>query len=76
MVVCTGDTIQKEHLPVQSQTITETDGMKLQDIERRHIEKVLGETGWNISRSATILGIDRATLYNKIEKFGLKSLQA
>jgi transcriptional regulator of acetoin/glycerol metabolism len=50
--------------------------MRLQDIERRHIEKVLGETGWNISRSATILGIDRATLYNKIEKFGLKSLQA
>ncbi len=76
MVVCTGDTILKEHLPVQSRLATENDGMKLQDIERRYIEKVLRETGWNISRSATILGIDRATLYNKIEKFGLKSLQA
>jgi len=33
---------------------------------------VLDQTGWNISRSARLLGIDRVTLYNKIKKHGLR----
>jgi len=44
----------------------------LEAMERNHIQKVLEEQNWNISRSAEILKIDRATLYNKIQKFGLK----
>ncbi len=44
----------------------------LEAIEHEHIQKVLEEQNWNISRSADILKIDRATLYNKIQKFGLK----
>jgi transcriptional regulator of acetoin/glycerol metabolism len=47
-------------------------GNRLEDIEKVHIERVLRETGWNISKSAAILDIDRVTLYKKIEKFGLK----
>lgn len=44
----------------------------LEAMERNHIIKILEEQNWNISRSAEILKIDRATLYNKIQKFGLK----
>jgi DNA-binding NtrC family response regulator len=44
----------------------------LEAIERLHIEKVLDDQNWNISRSAEVLQIDRATLYNKIQKYGLK----
>ncbi|MBM4168483.1 MAG: sigma-54-dependent Fis family transcriptional regulator [Ignavibacteria bacterium] len=44
----------------------------LSAIECHHIETVLHRTGWNIARSADILDIDRATLYNKIAKYGLK----
>ena len=40
-------------------------------IEEQHIVAVLNETGWNISQTAKILGVDRATLYNKIKKYGL-----
>ena len=40
-------------------------------VERAHIEAMLGKTGWNITRAAEILGIDRVTLYNKIAKYGL-----
>ena len=40
--------------------------------ERAHIEVVLRENRWNISRSAEILMIDRATLYHKVEKYGLR----
>ena len=44
----------------------------LSNVEKIHIEKVLSSTGWNISKSAEILKIDRVTLYNKIKKYHLK----
>jgi len=40
--------------------------------EKKYVFKVLKENNWNISRSAEILEIDRVTLYNKINKYGLK----
>jgi transcriptional regulator of acetoin/glycerol metabolism len=42
------------------------------EVERQHIINILDRTGWNITRSAEILKIDRVTLYNKIEKYGLR----
>ncbi len=47
-------------------------GRSLQDVERRHIEAILGDTEWNITHAATVLGIDRVTLYNKIKRYGLQ----
>ena len=44
----------------------------LAGMEKTHVLHVLEENGWNISRSAEVLQIDRATLYNKIEKYGLR----
>ncbi len=41
-------------------------------VERTHIQAVLEQNSWNISRSAEILEIDRVTLYNKIHKYGLR----
>jgi two-component system response regulator HydG len=41
-------------------------------MEKVHIERILGECEWNISRAARELDIDRQTLYNKIEKYGVK----
>jgi len=43
----------------------------LEEVERRHVTAVLANTGFNVSQSARILGIDRVTLYNKIKKWGL-----
>ncbi len=45
--------------------------MSLMDVEKHHIQYVLGETKWNITRSAKLLKIDRATLYNKIKSYDL-----
>jgi DNA-binding NtrC family response regulator len=72
MVVTRGETIEREHLPLQALAGPRNGGQRLEDVERRHIEEVLKETSWNISRSAAILDIDRVTLYHKIEKYGLK----
>ncbi|MDH3252142.1 MAG: hypothetical protein OEM41_05075, partial [Ignavibacteria bacterium] len=61
-----------EHLPLHAMKPVHPEGKRLEDMERRHVETILHETGWNISRSAAILGIDRVTLYHKIEKYGFK----
>jgi len=44
----------------------------LREVERKHIVGILTQLGWNISRSARALGIDRVTLYNKIKKYGIR----
>jgi two-component system, NtrC family, response regulator AtoC len=41
-------------------------------VEKDHIILILEKNNWNISKSAEILSIDRVTLYNKIEKYGLR----
>ena len=48
-------------------------GDSLAEVEKAHVRAILERTGWNISRSARILGIDRVTLYNKIKKFELSN---
>jgi DNA-binding NtrC family response regulator len=72
VVVARGETIEREHLPLHTLHAPRVEGKRMEDVERRHIEQVLKETAWNISRSASILDIDRVTLYHKIEKYGLK----
>ena len=72
MVVAQGEIIERQHLPIKNGTLATGEGKKLEDVERRHIEQVLKDTSWNVSRSAAILDIDRVTLYHKIEKYGLK----
>jgi len=43
----------------------------LADIEREHILRTLNSTGWNKSRAAGILGIERSTLDRKIRRYEL-----
>jgi DNA-binding NtrC family response regulator len=45
----------------------------LEDLEKQYILQVLNKYDWNISRSAKVIQVDRATLYNKIKKYDLKS---
>jgi two-component system response regulator AtoC len=41
----------------------------LREVETRHIQDVLNDTGGNYSHAAKILGISRVTLYNKVKKY-------
>jgi DNA-binding NtrC family response regulator len=44
-------------------------GMNLQDMEKQLIVVTLERTGGNIKEAATVLGIDRSTMYEKIKKY-------
>jgi len=44
--------------------------LTLEEIQRRHILKVLDHTGGNKKRAADILGIERCTLYAKLKALG------
>jgi len=41
-------------------------------VERDYIIKKLEETGWNVTRTAEQLGIERTNLHKKLKQFGLK----
>ena len=46
--------------------------LSLDEIEKRHIHATLRATGWNKSRTAVILGVERSTLDRKIRRYDLK----
>ncbi len=46
--------------------------LTLQEVERRHILATLEATGWNKSRAAEILGIERSTLDRKLQRFSIR----
>jgi DNA-binding protein Fis len=43
--------------------------VSLDAIERAHIESVMQATGGNMARAASVLGIDRTTLYRKLKHY-------
>ncbi len=45
----------------------------LEEVKRRYLAHVLAETGGNISRAATILGVDRRSLYRMLRRYGLRA---
>jgi DNA-binding NtrC family response regulator len=45
--------------------------MTLDEVERGVITAMLGRTGGNVKEAASLLGIDRSTLYDRIKKYGI-----
>ena len=56
---------------IESMDPREGGGDTLADTEADQIRKVLAAAGGNKSRAAKILGIERKTLYRKLERMGL-----
>ena len=72
MVLAKPPAIRPQDLPIQLIEEEQPENETLEAVEKAHILKILNKTNWNITQSAKILGIDRVTLYNKIEKYNLK----
>jgi transcriptional regulator with PAS, ATPase and Fis domain len=52
--------------------VVETKQSSLEEMEKEHILRVLKETNYNKSRASALLGIDRATLYRKAQRYGIE----
>jgi transcriptional regulator with GAF, ATPase, and Fis domain len=45
--------------------------LTLEEVERRHIERVLGEEGGHVERTARRLGVPRSSLYERIKRLAI-----
>ena len=77
ILLSSGDLIEDSDLqlyvqrPAAPPTYPLPESGALEDLERRHIERVLGENRYNRARTAEQLGISKKTLYLKIKRYGL-----
>jgi two-component system response regulator HydG len=80
VLVCDSKEICPEHLPLEIQYPEGTylyqaikDGRSLNEVERNHISLILKKAGGHKEKAASILGIDRRTLYRKLKKYGIEN---
>jgi len=71
IVIGNGKEIHLKDLPLGKDVIGSS-VESLGDLENKHVLQILNKYGWNISRAAQALKVDRVTLYSKIKKYGLK----
>ena len=76
VILCNGETLTSDVLPyeIQHQEDKNNKSMSafsMQSIEKLHIQKVLNYTKGNKAETARLLEIGIATLYRKIDDFGL-----
>jgi len=71
IVVGDGKKISLKDLPLEK-TIISSSAESLDDFEKAFVLQILNKYGWNISRTAKALKVDRVTLYHKIKKYDLK----
>lgn len=64
--------IKAEDLPFNIHVHKNDEEENLEAIEKKHIIKMLEKYGYNISKVAKVLGIDRVTLYNKMSKYNIE----
>jgi len=74
-IECAGAVIEPEHLGIKLMPSTpvaqdeRSSELNLKKMEERLIRQALEATGGNRSRSARLLGVNRATLYNKLRAY-------
>jgi two-component system response regulator FlrC len=84
VILADGGYIRREHLPVTpprpaagtlenatGPAVFPADGVNLEAIERSLVVKALAQARHNKTRAAKLLGLTRAQLYSRIEKYGL-----
>ena len=88
VILADGGFIRSEHLPVTAPRViaAKSDdtpggslpagGVNLEDIERSLVVKALTQARHNKTRAAKLLGLTRAQLYSRIEKYGLAETES
>ena len=76
VILCENNSISISDLDLDEITLYDdnNDDLQLSDIEKNTIEKVLLKYNQNISKSAEELGLSRASLYRRMEKYRISPL--
>lgn len=73
VVIGKGRKILPKDLPIfRQEYIQSASDQSLKTVEREHIFHILEKTDWNVSKSASLLGIDRTTLYHKMRRYRIE----
>jgi len=73
-VLCRNQTIELEHIPAAIRDyirLTKRVSENKTDNDSEKILKTLGETDWNISKAARLLGFSRWTMYRRLQKYNI-----
>ena len=89
MILADGGVIRSEHLPVAvprpmnpaltggaAPDVLPPGGVNLEALERSLVVKALTQARYNKTRAAKLLGLTRAQLYSRIEKYGLSETKS
>src|SRR5258706_535029 len=86
IILADGGYIRSEHLPVsatrkapaagEANTALPAGGVNIDAIERSLVIKALAQARHNKTRAAKLLGLTRAQLYSRIEKYGLAATES
>jgi transcriptional regulator with GAF, ATPase, and Fis domain len=79
MLLVEGDALEPENFPVVrspaarlgDQVELPPDGIDLEELERSLVVQALDRSGWNQTRAAALLGLNRDQIRYRIEKFKL-----
>lgn len=69
VLLCDGQTVGPEHFEFQPAPAATTDSLRLDELEQKHILRVLETTGGNRNEAAERLGISVRTLRNKLNEY-------
>jgi Nif-specific regulatory protein len=72
VVMAEGNTIQPEDLGLRDAGTGDLESLKIDFWERKLVQEALSRTSGNVPEAAKLLGIGRATLYRKIEEYGIE----
>jgi DNA-binding NtrC family response regulator len=75
VILAQADLIEEDHLPPEIRKAAGDESgafMKLEQVERLHIRRVLGAVSGNRATAAAILGISERTLYRRVKELGLE----
>lgn len=79
MLLADGDWLEPSHFPIAVSRRSATgaydlpeEGISLEQVERELVIQALSRTGWNHTKAAALLGLNRDQIRYRIEKFGLE----
>jgi DNA-binding NtrC family response regulator len=79
MLLADGEWLEPGHFPmaVSRRSVAGTydlpdEGVNLEQVERELVTQALQRTGWNHTKAAALLGLNRDQIRYRIEKFGLE----